>query len=460
MTSVAILGAGLTGLSCSYHLGHDNCLIFERNQYAGGHISTHFRDGCYWDEGPHVSFTKHAEVRNLLTWSARGSVLEYPTNIANSYQGHWIPHPAQSNLSSVPEPLARQCLDNFLSSRVQADKNESSMPPKHYGEWLERAFGPTFAKTFPTAYTQKYWTCHPDDMTVDWVGERVYYPDVATVKEGYFGVSKKNTHYITSVRYPENGGYMTFANGIQKGANIRLGKEVECIDLVARRISFSDGTEHFFESLINTLPLDRFIEMIHHAPSHVLESARSLNCSSLLLVNIRAKGPSLQPYHWLYVYDQNMYSTRITQTHLLSRQNTPAGSIGIQVEVYESRYRPFSRSHDEIAKQVVSEVLQLGLATEVEAVNTQYVPYANVIFDHQRRDNQNVILDWLSRFGLEREEDDLEPMTDWNNVKARGLQPLNLAGRFGQWKYFWTDDCILRGKSIATTNLHDPLLYP
>jgi len=24
-----------------------------------------------------------------------------------------------------------------------------------------------------------------------------------------------------------------------------------------------------------------------------------------------------------------------------------------------------------------------------------------------------------------------------------------LAGRFGQWKYYWSDDCVLRGKQIG-----------
>ena len=49
-----ILGGGLAGLSCSYHLGHENSLIIERNSYLGGHASTHCRDGAFWDEGPHV----------------------------------------------------------------------------------------------------------------------------------------------------------------------------------------------------------------------------------------------------------------------------------------------------------------------------------------------------------------------------------------------------------------------
>jgi hypothetical protein len=46
-----------------------------------------------------------------------------------------------------------------------------------------------------------------------------------------------------------------------------------------------------------------------------------------------------------------------------------------------------------------------------------------------------------------RETDDLDPATDW----AKATQPtgaLIMAGRFAQWKYFWTDDCVLRGRCL------------
>lgn len=446
--SITILGAGLTGLSCSHFLGHNNCILFEKHDYLGGHIATHYRNGCYWDEGPHVSFTKHEDVRELLTWSSSSPVLDYPTNVGNFFQGHWIPHPAQSNMSFIPQPLARECYEDFISSRSTADALDLHSPV-HYGEWLNRAFGQTFAKVFPTAYTEKYWTCHPDLLTVDWVGERVYCPDIDTVKQGYLGVMDRNTHYIKSVRYPESGGYYAFAHGLSSSVNAKTGKQLVEIDLREHKLKFNDGTLHFYDRLINTLPLNQFIGLICHAPESIIESAMKLNCSELLLVNISAKGPTLRPYHWIYVYDKDMYSTRINQTHLLADKNTPSDVIGIQVEVYASRYRPFPESHEKIAQKVVNEILALGLVTEVVSMHTQYVSHANIIFDHQRRKNQDNILDWLSGFGLQREEGDLEPMTDWKVAKNVSLTDLNLAGRFGQWKYFWTDDCILRGKQLS-----------
>jgi hypothetical protein len=101
---------------------------------------------------------------------------------------------------------------------------------------------------------------------------------------------------------------------------------------------------------------------------------------------------------------------------------------------------------------VTKEVAKMGLIHSVESiqsVHTQYVPYANVIFTEKRRESQEVILDWLTSYGLAREEDDLEPMTDWENVLD--LKPCTLynAGRYAQWKYYWTDDCIMRGLQIS-----------
>lgn len=94
---ILILGAGLAGISCSYHLKH-HCLVVEKNSYAGGHIYSHKINDFTWDEGPHVSFTKHQYVKDLFSLSVEGEFLEYPVFPTNYYKGHWIAHPAQSNL--------------------------------------------------------------------------------------------------------------------------------------------------------------------------------------------------------------------------------------------------------------------------------------------------------------------------------------------------------------------------
>jgi protoporphyrinogen oxidase len=445
-----ILGAGLAGISASYHLGHENCIVFEAKEHVGGHIHSVQQNGFTWDEGPHVSFTKHQYVKELFAESVEQDFLEYPVCPTNYYKGAWIPHPAQSNLWAVPEPLRTECLEEFLATRREL---EEGFEAANYEEWLVAAFGRTFTQNFPEAYTKKYWTVSAKELTTDWVGGRVYYPDENIVRRGFEGPQEVSTHYITSIRYPAHGGYHRYASLMEKGMNVACGKKVIAIDLEAKKISFADGATHTYQTLISTLPLPHFIQY-SHAPAEIKKAAEELSCSELLIFNFEVAHPPTREEQWLYVYDEEMYSTRINFTDLLSPNNAPAGKCGIQVEVYFSKYSPLQKPVDEIKQKVTAELIQMGLIHSdeaIEAVHTQWIPFANVIFDHHYHSAINTVLDWLAVYGLHREDDDDAPLTDWESklTEEKSLGHLILAGRFGQWKYYWTDDCVLRGKYIS-----------
>jgi protoporphyrinogen oxidase len=448
-----VLGGGLAGISASYHLGHDQCRVLEKNAHLYGHIHSVQRDGFTWDEGPHVSFTKHATVKQLFAEAVEGDFDEYPVKTVNYYQGHWIDHPAQSNLYQVPEPLRSLCLDSFLQSRSRVEQPL----PVNYQEWLDQAFGPVFARTFPAAYTRKYWTTDPVNLTTDWVGERVFLPKVDEVLAGAKSPLDRQTHYITHVRYPRSGGYQSFATQMAEGMRVQCGVEVESIDLVERKVITSDGRGHTYERLINTLPLPVFIERCVQSTPEMKEAAQVLSCTQLLLVNVTARHPTQIDGNWFYVYDEDKWSTRINCTEKLTPGNAPAGQTGVQVEVYFSKYREQTATDPEVAEKVVKELVEMGFVRpdllkagmDDVAWFTHRVPWANILFDAPRREALDVIWKGLEAYGLERETQDLDAMTDWSRNEPSTRGSLVMAGRFAQWKYFWTDDCVLRGRELA-----------
>lgn len=447
-----ILGAGLAGLSTSYHLGHERCLILEKNLHAYGHLHSDFRDGFTWDQGPHVSFTKNGYVKNLFADSVAQEFDEYAVKTANYHRGSWIDHPAQTSLYQVPEPLRSECLKSFLASR---EGEKATSGPRNYAEWLSRALGPKFAETFPSAYTRKYWTRDPADLATEWVGERVLYPKVEDVLAGSQGPLGKSTHYITKVRYPRKGGYQSFARKLAEGAPIAFGAEVVRVDLVEKKVFTTDGRSFSFTRLINTLPLPVFVALCAQATASAREAALQLSCSQLLLVNVAAPHPTLREENWMYVYDEDKYSTRINCTEKLTSLNAPAGHTGIQVEVYFSRHRPLTGKPIAIGQSVMHELVEMGLLKEEALmpgrakVSIMQAPWANVIFDHEAKPALETIWSWLEEFGLRREHADTHPLTDWANKRSEAKGIVTMAGRFGQWKYFWTDDCVLRGKVLA-----------
>lgn len=425
MTQVTILGAGISGLSTSYLIGHERCLIFEAKPYYGGHIYSDQQDGFTWDDGPHVSFTDNEFVRDLFAESVQGEFEEFPTVVSNYYRGHWIEHPAQSNLYQVPEPLRTRCLESFLEMR---SKDGQLLPPKNYQEWIHQAFGPVFADTFPAAYTRKYWTTEPVNLGVDWIGKRVFYPSVEDVTQGSKGPLDRKTYWVKKFRYPSRGGFLSYSKGFARGARIHYGKEVVRIDLDSQKIWFADGREVSYEVLVSTLPLPILIRCCAQAPVEVREAVSRLRCTRFYLVEVAARHPARRDDQWLYVYDEDKLSTRVSITEHFSPHNAPKGCTGMSVEVYGSDYRELPEDREEVARRVQEELVEMGLLDGLDAVlyaRVRFVPWGNVIFDHERQAALDVVDEFLDRKGVVR------------------------VGRFAEWKYLMTHDCVLRSLLIA-----------
>src|SRR5262245_11284140 len=98
MDTVTILGAGIAGLSAGYYLGPRRSVIFEAGNHYGGHVFSEEVGGCVWDDGPHVCYTKNEFIKQLFSELVDGEFEEVQANIVNYFKGHWIDHPAQSNL--------------------------------------------------------------------------------------------------------------------------------------------------------------------------------------------------------------------------------------------------------------------------------------------------------------------------------------------------------------------------
>lgn len=425
MEAVTVLGAGISGIAVSYHLGHDKCVIYEADSHYGGHIYSEVEDGFVWDDGPHVSFTKSEYVRQTWAEAVGGEFEEVRAVVVNYYQGHWIDHPAQSNLYQVPEPLRSRCVESFLEARRNA---EGSGPPANYEEWIQRAFGKVFADTFPAAYTRKYWTTDPVNLGTDWIGKRVYYPKVEDVFRGAKGPLDRDTYWVGLWRYPSHGGFFSYAKKFVDGARIQYHKKLVRINFLKRTMAFEDGTRASYKTLVSTLPLPVLIECADDAPAEVREAAALLRATRLYLVRLAVNHPSVRKEPWVYVYDEDKLSTRVSIQENYSPNNAPPGKTGISVEVCGSEYKPLPTDREAVARTVQDELIGMGLIDGVKAVKSlsvRYVPWGQVVYDHNRRPALEVISAFLDRMGVIR------------------------AGRYSQWGYMMTHDCFLRGKKVA-----------
>jgi protoporphyrinogen oxidase len=225
-----ILGAGLSGLSVADHLAKKGIpyTLYEGKSHGGGHIHSEIVDGFTWDEGPHVSFTPYEYVKSYFAGNCEHQFLEYKTNPTNFYRDNWIPHPAQSNMYAIPEPLRSACINDVISIRKE---HGDDYQPQNYQEWIDHAFGVTFARTFPEIYTRKYWTTEPENLTTDWIGKRIYFPEITDMVDSAEAPLDKQTHYINKVRYPARGGYYSFIKKVEEQLTLNYNKKLKYISL-------------------------------------------------------------------------------------------------------------------------------------------------------------------------------------------------------------------------------------
>lgn len=418
---VVILGAGLAGLSAAYHLPGWDCCVYEQHPYYGGHAHSWSYDGFIFDEGPHVSFTKSDEVRELFAGSVDGRYQESIALAHNYFYGHILPHPAQTNLYGLPEALVQNCIRDLAQAQTDAEA-----VPANYAQWCYQNLGKTFSEEFTFRYTRKYWTLDPQQMTTDWIGVRVYRASLAEVVAGATNPTGGNHYYIQEIRYPMEGGFHSYTHLLARGQNLKLGYRLVDLDLRSRRLTFANGRTEHYDHLISSLPLPELVGVIKDAPAAVRDAAQELSCTSIVIINVGLKGNPLPRSHWMYFYDDDIIFSRVCFPHMLSPNNAPPGDSSLQAEVYFSKYRPLPVEH--VTDKVLADLRRVGLIRSLDAIalcREERVPYGNVIFDGQRARNVATI----HRF-----------------LEEHGVLP---CGRYGEWDYVWSDQAVLSGRRAA-----------
>lgn len=426
-TPIVILGAGMAGYGAWHRLRAAGIepVIYDKKPYPGGHTASFAgRGGFVFDDGPHISFTRDERLQRLFADNVGGRYEVLQARVNNHWRGHWIKHPAQCNLHGLPADLVDAVLRDF----VDANGREPG-EIRDYEAWLRAGYGDTFAETFPMEYGRKYHTVPARQMSTDWLGPRLYRPELEEVLLGALSPSTPDVHYVSHFRYPTEGGFQAYLRPFFEQAPIELEREVVGIDPRGHRLRFADGTETGYGGLISSVPLPDLVERIDGAPADVRAAAGRLACTTCVTVNLGVGRDDLSEHHWTYFYDADFTVTRASFPHLFSPNNVPPGCGSIQAEVYFSRkYRPLDRDPDELIDPVIEDFRRAGLlrdGDEIRFREARLVPWANVIFDHDRAPALETVHGYLTDLGIA-----------W-------------CGRYGEWGYQWTDESFMSGEAAA-----------
>ncbi len=421
---IAILGSGMAGLGAAQCFRAEGLAstVYDKNSYPGGHTTSHHVEGFTFDEGPHVSFTRNERIRQLFMESVGGQYQAVSARINNYWQGHWVPHPAITNLQGLPAPLVVDVLRDFID-------RPGDLEVRNYADWLLASYGETFARTFPMQYARKYHTTPAENMSTEWVGPRLYQARLEEVLLGAVSASSPAVHYVQDYRYPTHGGFAGFLPRLLQGVPIALNHQVTRIDPRARGIHFAGGAQAEYDHVISSIPLPELISLIAGAPRDVREAADTLACTTVVLVNLGVARPDVSQASWTYFYDDEYPFSRVSFPAVFSPHVVPPGMSAIQAEVYYSKkYRPLDCAPEALIEPVIDALRRCGTLRPDDTIvlrHAQLVPYANIIFDLDRAAALRVVHGYLEDVGI-----------GW-------------CGRYGDWGYLWTDEAFASGEAAA-----------
>ncbi len=419
---VAILGAGLTGLSAAYHLNEDY-EIFESESEAGGLCRSVKENGFVFDYGPHLFFSKNEYVRNFLNDLLKKNLHELKSSAGQYSFGRYLRYPYNVNLYGAPEEVIKECILGFVDAQYKGTKKM----PRTYHDWCLYHFGKGYAQHFMFPYAKKIWTVNPKRMTVDWIGKRIVMPTLEQILEGAFHRSERMLNYITTFKYPVRGGMSSMIAGLTKKTKpIHYNKKIVRINLKNKKLTFQDGTSSYYEKAISTIPLPEMINMIPEAPSSVRDAAKRLINNSVLIINIGVDRSNLSEFQWIY-FDGDEPFYRVHFPSNLSRFCAPKGAGAVCIEIAYSRFRPLLEK-EKIFDLTLKKLKNVGILRSSDKILFQNIinqKYAYVIFDKYRKVCVKRISEFLHKHGIET------------------------CGRFGEWDYLWMDQSILSGKRAA-----------
>ncbi|MBS1841133.1 MAG: FAD-dependent oxidoreductase [Acidobacteria bacterium] len=425
--NIVVLGTGMAGWGAAHRLHAEGIapVMYDKNSHYGGHTASfRFDTGFLFDLGPHISFTKDPRIQALLADNVDQQFETIQINLNNYWRGYWPQHPVQLHLRGLPDELIVKVISDFVEER-----NAPERPIKNYADWLLASFGRTFAESFPMQYTRKYHLTPAENLSTDWLGPRIYRPSLEEVLRGAISEAAPQVHYITHFRYPKNGGFKAYLEKFVPLGNLKLDHELISVDPRTRQLTFSNGFTTNYDSLVSSVPLPDLISMIQGAPSDVVEAAKLLACSTVVLVNVGIDRSEISNAHMTYFYDEDYTFTRLSFPHMLSPTNTPPGAGSIQAEVYFSeKYKPLTCSPDDLIEPVIRDLKRCGLIREEDKVlfkKAMKLRYANVIFDLDRAAALKKVHAYLDDLGIA------------------------YCGRYGDWGYMWTDESFISGEKAA-----------
>ena len=446
--TIIVIGSGPTALGAAQRLheiiniknySNISVAILEQTEKPGG-LAASERDeqGFLWDMGGHVVFSHYQYFDATLdkavkdwNWKQRAA---YAFMKGSDDKRRFIPYPVQNNIE-VMDKVDQQ---KSLSGLEEITSNPVKEKPANFDQWLLRNFGEGLCEVFMRKYNKKVWTIDPTEMNSVWVGERVAVPDIAKLKAKIAAYDKgtpaKDSAWGPNnvFRFPKYSGTGAIWQAVgdllprqwfkfhHKVISINTNTKSLMVEMGAR----SDSVKEFkFDSLISTVPLDIFVNMLKGQDGS-LEEMKQLTSrlvyshTHVIGIGLTGQPPEmLSNKSWMYFPDSDSPFYRITVFSSYSDDHVP--KPGKQWSLMCEAAEPKTNSNPE--KWTKDHLID---TTVQSLINYGFIKAEMVVSKYYRRLDHGYPVPSINREMI------LKKVQPW--LESKGIYS---RGRFGGWRY-------------------------
>lgn len=432
--STLILGAGLTGLSCAYHLGQDYLLVEKENE-PGGMVRTRERHpGFLCDHTGHWLHLRNDYMKGLVHQLLQGQLVEHERKAVIHLQGAFTPYPFQANTYGLPGEVVLDCLLGLLKARHPEDFNlkPSAVAPGNFREWLVRYFGEGIARHFMVPYNEKLLGVRLEELRPEYAERFIPRPSIEDVIKGALGFSRESLGYNARFVYPRTGGISALPRSFAQALKSQpeYGLSVTSVSPQRRTATLSDGRRIAYQRVLNTAPLPKFLNLLEGPlPEEIREAAQRLRATTVHYfdMGVRGTGDIASHYHWIYFPEPDYVFYRTGSYSAVHPETVPPGCRSYYVEM-SGGAADLLKHPEQLKQRVLADMKKAHILSdrdEVLFMDLCEIPYAYVIFDHHYERSRQTILDYLASLGIISK------------------------GRWGGWGYGGMEDALLDGKAAA-----------
>ena len=334
---IAIIGAGITGLSAAQKLCRDNpdaaVSVFERDNEIGGMAKTIEWRGCHLDLGPHRFYTEIPGIENFVRALCNNNFVPVKRQSRMCLNGRFFHYPVSP--LDMTKALGLKTSASIALSSATTIIPKRSRSINSYQDYICSRFGNKLYDILLGPYAEKVWGCDASQLEAEAAIVRLKGDSIwQSILDA---ICKKGDTFVSQFIYPTGGiGVIAaqLAKDLSKDDLILTAGEVQPVIENGVCVGVQSANRGFIpaDAALSTIPLPALAKHLFEPDSEPYQAANRLRFRALQLLFLFYEKEIQIKDTWLYFPERDIPFTRMNIPRNFHPDSVPAGKSVICLE--------------------------------------------------------------------------------------------------------------------------------